>query len=879
MRFIEIKGVRTNNLKNISINIPIGKIIAVVGISGAGKSSFAFSTLYAEGYLRYIESLSPYIRQFLDRIEKPDVDSIKFLPPSISFKHKKPVKNPRSIVATASDIYDSLRLLYSKVSDLYCPECGKKIEKFTIDEILNHLLLNYKNKKIMVVFSYKGEISFLLNRGYYFYFEDMEKKRINSKLKNKKINVIIDEFKINKDNTNRLFEALDKAISLSNNYLDIYIENSLKQFPLKYFCSDCNIEFQNPNESLFSFNSANGACPKCNGFGDVQVIDKNLVFDFNKSINQNGILALRGKASSRFLPYLKTHAKRKGINLNIPIKKLSDDEIDFLIFGDNQFEGLGGFFQYIKKKSYKVQARVYLSRYQSYKTCDKCEGKRLNTIALSYKIKSKSIGDLIIMNIGELYDFINSLKFKGLKKKISEDILKEIKKRLEYLVNSGLSYLTLNRKLFTLSRGEIQRINLAFIFGSSLSDSLLVIDQPSADLHPSDLDKIKLFFENLKNNGNTIIFIDHNKNVIKYADYILELGPYSGERGGEIVYFGKTEEFFKRKDTISQKFFSKGHEIKKEKNLQFDNFLEIKNANSNNLKNIDIKIPENSFTVVCGVSGSGKTTLIYNELYKKNHVINKEKIFIESDINGIRASSIVANYFNILKPIREFFSTLNESRINGFTPGHFSFNSQRGKCLKCNGKGFIEIEMQFLPSIKLKCNDCDGTGYRREILKVKYKNKSIYDVLGMSFNMFSDFFKDEIPVIMNLVNIVKEMGMGYLKLGQKLGEMSEGELNRIKLIKYLNTNKRNSLFIIDEPSFGLHLYDIQMIKNLILRLKQKGNTVIAAEHNFELIAFADYVIELGPEGGDRGGYKIFEGYFKDFLKDEKSITSKYLKKY
>jgi len=878
LKFIEIKGARTNNLKDISINIPIGKITAVVGISGAGKSSFAFSTLYAEGYLRYIESLSPYIRQFLDRIEKPDVDSIKFLPPSISFKHKKPVKNPRSIVATASDIYDYLRLLYSKVSDLYCPVCGEKIKKFTIDEILNDLLSNYKNKKIMVVFEYKGEISFLLNRGYYFYFQDMEKKRINSKLKDKKINVIIDEFKINRDNTNRLFEALDKAISLSDNYLNLYIENSLNKYPLKYFCSNCNIEFQNPNESLFSFNSANGACEKCNGFGDVQVIDKNLVFDFNKSINQNGILALKGKASSRFLPYLKKHAIRKGIDLNIPIRKLSSNETDFLIYGDNEFEGLEGFFQYIKKKSYKVQARVYLSRYQSYKTCDKCGGKRLNTTALSYKINSKSIGDLILMNIGELYEFINSLKFKGLKKRISEDILKEINKRLEYLVNSGLSYLTLNRKLFTLSRGEIQRINLAFIFGSSLSDSLLVIDQPSADLHPSDLDKIKLFFKNLKSNENTIIFIDHNKNVVKYADYVLELGPYSGENGGEIVYFGKKEEFFRKKDTISQKYFSKKYEIKTQESVKFDKFFEIKNANSNNLKNINIKIPENSFTVVCGVSGSGKTTLIYNELYKKNHVNNREKIFIESDINGIRASSIVANYFDILKPIREFFSSLNESKINGFTPGHFSFNSQRGKCLKCNGRGFLEIEMQFLPSIKLKCNDCDGTGYRREILKVKYKNNSIYDVLGMSFNVFSDNFKDEIPAVMDVVNIVKEMGMGYLKLGQKLGELSEGELNRIKLIKYLNTNKKNSIFIIDEPSFGLHLFDIQMIKNLILRLKQNGNTIIAAEHNLELIAFADYVIELGPVGGDKGGYKLFEGYFNDFYNDKNSITSRYLKK-
>jgi len=786
---IILKGIRTNNLKNIDAAIPLGKITAIVGVSGAGKSSLAFHTLYAEGYIRYIESISPYIRQFLDRIEKPDIDHIDNLPPAIAFRQKKTAKNPRSIVATAADIFDYLRILYAKIADFYCPGCGKQIKKFSIDEIIQALLLR-KPGSLQICFAYQGDVSFLINRGYYFQISKGRKTAIDSQSRNQKILVLVDELENRSENRSRIFEAVDCAMNLSRNTITVYHDRRPLYFPVKLFCPRCQQEYESPDENLFSFNSARGACAACNGLGD----------------------------------------------------------------GPEIAPGLA--------------------------PCRECGGSRFNRLATSFRIAGRTIADFLAMTIGEAGIWINTLDRKLYQNKISPEVFVEIAAKLQYLIHSRLHYIHLNRPTFTLSKGEHQRINLAFIMGSTLSDSLLIMDQPSADLHPADFDKMDFFLKKLKENGNTILLVEHNPRMISYADHVIELGPHSGSEGGQIIYAGSKNDFFRSQATITQKYFLLPAK-KAAKKKAWNGFWTFKNAGSHNLKHFDFQIPRQAFTVIVGVSGSGKSTLLYDEIFLKHQPVigNNEIIHLDPGSSSRRGSTNIAGFFDIFSLLREFFAALKQSRLLGYLPGHFSFHSPLGRCPECKGRGYLEIEMQFLPAVKTPCSHCCGNGFTPDVLKITHKNKNIAAVLALTINEFVHDFGADFPQTQTVLKNLQDNDMGYLQLGEKLSSLSTGELQKLKLLKYLNQGKTDSFFLLDEPSFGLHPYDLAIVKKLFDRLVKNRNTIVAVEHNLSLIAGADYVIELGPEGGDGGGRLLFNGTPAAMMENNRSLTGHYLKNY
>ncbi|MGM9977941.1 MAG: excinuclease ABC subunit UvrA [Clostridium sp.] len=933
---IIIKGAKVNNLKNVSLTIPRDKLIVFTGLSGSGKSSLAFDTLYAEGQRRYVESLSSYARQFLGQMNKPDVEKIEGLSPAISIDQKTTSKNPRSTVGTITEIYDYLRLLYARVGTPYCPKCGKEIKQQTIDQIVDKVMDLGERTKIQilapVIRGRKGTHEKVL--------DDIKKKgfvraRIDGEIyelteeeikldKNKKhnIEVVIDRIIVKEGIERRLTDSLETALKLGESLVIVNVigENDIL-FSEKFACPDCGISIGELEPRMFSFNAPYGKCDCCDGLGTLFEIDENLVIPNKKLSIMDGAIASWGdgrlKKDSWTFAILKALCKEYNFSLDTPIEELPKEIVDILLYGTKGKklnityvkEGVKAVYNYAFEGEINSLKRRYnesnsdfikdsIEAFMSDKACPKCHGARLKPEVLSVKIDGKNIIEFTEMPIKEELDFINNLKFSEKNKIISEQIIREIKNRLQFLVDVGLDYLNLSRKSGTLSGGEAQRIRLATQIGSSLMGVLYILDEPSIGLHQRDNDKLIGTLQKLRDVGNTVIVVEHDEDTMKAADYIVDIGPGAGEHGGEVVACGTAEEIMQCKESITGQYLSGAKKIEVPKIRRSGNGqkITIKGARENNLKNLNVSIPLGTLTVVTGVSGSGKSTLINEILYKGlNRLVNKSRnlvgahkeiigfenidkiIDIDQSPIGRTPRSNPATYTGTFDIIRELFSTTTEAKMRGYKPGRFSFNVKGGRCEACSGDGIIKIEMQFLSDVYVPCEVCNGKRYNRETLEVKYKGKNIDDVLKMTVEEGLRFFEN-IPRIKNKLQTLYDVGLGYIRLGQPSTQLSGGEAQRIKLAYELSKRSTGkTLYILDEPSTGLHIDDVNRLIEILQRLVDAGNSVVVIEHNLDIIKCADYILDLGPEGGDKGGTLVAEGTPEEIIKVENSYTGKYLR--
>ena len=933
---IIIKGAKVNNLKNVSLTIPRDKLIVFTGLSGSGKSSLAFDTLYAEGQRRYVESLSSYARQFLGQMNKPDVEKIEGLSPAISIDQKTTSKNPRSTVGTITEIYDYLRLLYARVGTPYCPKCGKEIKQQTIDQIVDKVMDLGERTKIQilapVIRGRKGTHEKVL--------DDIKKKgfvraRIDGEIyelteeevkldKNKKhnIEVVIDRIIVKEGIEGRLTDSLETALKLGESLVIVNVigENDIL-FSEKFACPDCGISIGELEPRMFSFNAPYGKCDCCDGLGTLFEIDENLVIPNKKLSIMDGAIASWGdgrlKKESWTLAILKALCKEYNFSLDTPIEELPKEIVDILLYGTKGKklnityvkEGVKAVYNYAFEGEINSLKRRYnesnsdfikdsIEAFMSDKACPKCHGARLKPEVLSVKIDGKNIIEFTEMPIKEELDFINNLKFSEKNKIISEQIIREIRNRLQFLVDVGLDYLNLSRKSGTLSGGEAQRIRLATQIGSSLMGVLYILDEPSIGLHQRDNDKLIGTLQKLKDVGNTVIVVEHDEDTMKAADYIVDIGPGAGEHGGEVVACGTADEIMQCKESITGQYLSGAKKIEVPQIRRSGNGqkITIKGARENNLKNLNVSIPLGTLTVVTGVSGSGKSTLVNEILYKGlNRLVNKNRnpvgahkeiigfenidkiIDIDQSPIGRTPRSNPATYTGTFDIIRELFSTTTEAKMRGYKPGRFSFNVKGGRCEACSGDGIIKIEMQFLSDVYVPCEVCNGKRYNRETLEVKYKGKNIDDVLKMTVEEGLIFFEN-IPRIKNKLQTLYDVGLGYIRLGQPSTQLSGGEAQRIKLAYELSKRSTGkTLYILDEPSTGLHIDDVNRLIEILQRLVDAGNSVVVIEHNLDIIKCADYIIDLGPEGGDNGGTLVAEGTPEEIIKVENSYTGKYLR--
>ncbi len=888
--FIKIKNCRKNNLKNIDIELPLNKFIVFTGVSGSGKSSLVFDTIYAESQRRFFLSLSTFARQFFERIPPPEVDEIEGLQPSIAIVRKGVVKNPRSTVATITEIYDFLRVLYSKIGELYCPKCGRRVIKYDEETLKKHIMKRYKNKKIIIGFKTLKELKEIYKGGFVYALVKGEKDSV-FKAKDREKYIIIDTLVVNDEE--RIFEDI-KTGFLWSELVFVKEGDEFSLFSKKYYCPYCDLSFKEPSPELFSFNSSRGACPRCKGFGDIITVDeKKVIPDDSLSIEKGGIEVFKTPKTRELYSDLIIFCRRRGIKTDIPIRELSDKERKLLFDGDESYYGIKGFFGWLETKKYKTHVRVFLSRYRKYSQCPECSGGRLNKEALSYKIEGMNIADVNRMEITEFSGFINKLKKKYGKNKAVDIILDEIKERVNYLIDVGLEYLSLNRKTFTLSRGEAQRISLTSVLGSTLTDTLILIDEPSKGLHLKDFNTLIKTIKKINNSGNTIIMIEHLKEAFKSSDIIVEIGKGAGEMGGEIVFYGDFPEY-KKTDTYknSQNLLKN---IKKDgKDKIKHGFVKIYKAKKYNLKKIDIKFPFNKLTAITGVSGAGKSTLLFDIIYKGlkgeekkfekieiSRKLKKDDIIYIDDAPPSRSSrAVVGTYLKLIDPIRKLFAELPESKRKGFTSSHFSYNRKEGQCPDCKGEGYINVEMQFLSDIKLVCDGCGGKRFKKEVLDIRFKGMNIYDIFKLSLNEVANVFLKDIPLLSEKILLLNEMGIGYLKLGQTLSTLSGGESQRIKIAKnMMEKGKGDKLYLIDEPTTGLHPLDISKIIKTLRKLIDSGATVVTVEHNPVFIMNSDYIIDLGPGGGKNGGKIIYQGEISGFIKSTESITSKILNQY
>ncbi len=902
--WLEIKGIKQNNLKNISIKLPHNKVIAVTGLSGSGKSSLAFDTIFAEGQWRFIESLASYARLFLEKLDRPDIEEIRNIRPTIALEQRNPIRGSRSTVGTLTDIYDILRVLYSKVSTPFCLNCGIEIKKWNPTQVYKELINNYSGSKALILFESNKSISQLRKEGFYRLFIEGEVKEVfdfDNNL-NHKHEIVLDRLVI-RDET-RLSDSIELAWREGNGRVKlIIIEKGELVFSDKNSCDKCGTFIPEPMPILFSFNHPIGACPECKGFGNILKYDESLIVpDTSLSILEGAIEPWEKPSYKWWKTQLLNNAKRSGIDIERPFKYLEKEDRQKLYEGNGYFYGLNNFFESLQDKRYKLHVRVFISRYRNPFECPLCRGKKLKNEVLSYKIGKKDISEISQMSIDKLYDFFFDPPFTSYQKEASKEPLRQILSRLEFLKRVGLDYLTLDRQAMTLSGGEHQRVNLTNQLSARLSSSLYILDEPTIGLHSRDNKRIAQLIKELSEQGNTILVVEHDPEIIKAADWVIELGPGGGHKGGKVVFNGSIDDFLKS-DTITAKYlntFTIKYLRKNKSKIQNrqSEILRLTGACGHNLKNLIFTVPLNRLTVVSGVSGSGKSTIVVDTLYMalKRHFNHSYKRPLEyksiEGIENIKDVKLVdqspigrsprsnpATYLKIFASIRKIYSEQLESKIHGYEPGFFSFNIQGGRCETCKGEGYQKLEMYFFEDLFVKCEECLGKRYRTDTLRIKYKGYSISDVLDMTVEEAIKIFSDEKAVVRRL-ELMKDVGLGYLRIGQAATTLSGGEAQRIKICSELGLSKRNGLlYIFDEPTIGLHMHDIDSLIDIFKKLVELGNSVIIIEHNLAIIKAADWAIDLGPEGGDKGGEIIFEGTPEDLSKRNDSYTGISLSQY
>ena len=918
---IFIKGARVNNLKNIDIEIPRDKLIVITGLSGSGKSSLAFDTLYAEGQRRYVESLSAYARQFLGRMSKPECDFIKGIPPAIAIEQKVNTRNPRSTVGTSTEIYDYLRLLYARIGKTISPISGKEVKKHQTEDIIRCMSNYSEGTRFSVLTTLhipKGrtletQLEILLKEGYNrveykgktIRIEELEH---TSNIDTSSLFLIIDRMTVSseKNTISRLTDSAETAFFEGGGecILKFYTEKGIEEHTFsKRFEAD-GITFEEPNDLMFSFNSPVGACPTCEGFGKVIGIDENLVIP-NKALSvfDDAVMCWKGEKMSEWKKNLIRVAEASHFPIHRPYYQLTEREKELLWNGNHLFGGIHDFFKMLEENQYKIQYRVMLARYRGKTVCPDCKGGRLKPQAQYVKIGGKSISELVALPITDLKIFFDTLALDEHDSIVAKRLLTEIKNRIGFLVNVGLGYLTLNRLSSTLSGGESQRINLATSLGSSLVGSLYILDEPSIGLHSRDTTLLIKVLRELQALGNTVIVVEHDEEIIRAADYIIDIGPKAGRLGGEVVYQGDLSKLEKATKSYTVRYLTGEEKIETPAHRRkWNNYIKIERAAHNNLKGIDVIFPLHIMTVVTGVSGSGKSSLvrdvffkslsrfyeedgeqpgIFNRLSGDMHLV-KHIEFVDQNPIGKSSRSNPATYLKAFDEIRKLYADQQAAKQMGFTPAYFSFNVEGGRCEECKGDGTITVEMQFMADITLTCESCHGKRFKQDILEIEYRGKNINDVLEMTINQAIEFFSEQQgsaeKKIIKRLKPLQDVGLGYIKLGQASSTLSGGENQRVKLAYFLSNEKQEpTIFVFDEPTTGLHFHDIKTLLKAFDSLIEKGHTVVIIEHNMDVIKCADYVIDMGPEGGDKGGFLVCAGTPEDIASCEKSYTGKYLK--
>ncbi len=926
---IIIRGARQHNLKNIDLDIPKNQLVVITGVSGSGKSTLAFDTLYAEGQRRYVESLSSYARQFLELMEKPDVDLIEYLSPAISIEQKSISRNPRSTVGTITEIYDYMRLLFARTGDVFCPECNKQIQSFTVQNIVDSVLSFGVGAKVEilapVIRGKKGEFKKyfkdLLKDGFVRAYIDNQSVRLEDEInldKNIKhdVSVSIDRIIIKDDIVRRLTDSIEIALKKADGLIEVIINGEKYLYSEHFACIDCGISIAEIEPRIFSFNNPYGACPECEGIGEKAIFDEDAIIpDKEKSIRDGAVKIWEQYDNFHFYNTLNALSEKYNINLNTPWNKLPQKDKDIIlngskeplelftfkgdkkVFYEKEFDGVFGELDKMLRSGVTSESEK-ARKYMTYTTCKKCNGSRLKQESLSVKLNGKNISEVASMNIFEAKSFFDNLEFTGFKKEVAEKIVAEILRRLNFLIDVGIDYITLDRKSSTLSGGEAQRIRLATQIGSGLTGVLYVLDEPSIGLHQRDNDMLISTLKHLRGIGNSVIVVEHDEDTIYASDYVIDMGIGAGRKGGDVVFAGTPTDLVKDKKSLTGRYLS-GElfiPVPKKRVKANKEFIVIKGAKEHNLKNINVKFPIGLITCVTGVSGSGKSTLILDILYPEimkqffGSVVKSGKhdkieginyidkvIDIDQSPIGRTPRSNPVTYTDIFKDIRDLFSISPESKRRGYDAGRFSFNKKGGRCETCQGDGYIKIEMHFLPDMYVKCDACHGNRYNRDTLDITYKGKNIAEVLSMTVNQATEFF-DNIPKLKNKLEVLRDVGLGYITLGQPATTLSGGEAQRVKLAKELMKKATGkTLYLFDEPTTGLHFDDIKKLTDIFMRLRDSGNTVIIIEHNLDVIKCADHIIDLGPVGGTGGGEIVFEGTPEDCAKCEKSFTGKYLK--